>query len=90
MLTISHRFAADCQPYGLDARRLASSSKSAYFMGTIVPTALFAEPSSRVLDTFFSQLIKKKTTLMGGFSFFEREKGLEPSTSTLGRSRSTN
>ena len=33
MLPIRLRCAADCQPFGLDARTLASSSKSAYCMG---------------------------------------------------------
>ena len=37
LLTISLRCAADCQPYGLDACGLASSSKSAYFMVTSCP-----------------------------------------------------
>ena len=32
----------------------------------------------------------KKDALKASFSFLEREKGFEPSTSTLGRSRSTN
>ena len=56
LLPIRHRFAADCQPYGLDARGLASSSKSAYYMVTSCPRHFYAEPSSRVLATFFSLL----------------------------------
>ena len=56
LLPIRHRYAADWQPCGLDARGLASSSKSAYIMVTSCPRHIYAEPSSRVLATFFSLL----------------------------------
>ena len=76
MLPIRHRYAADCQPYGLDARGTRIKLKKCLFHGHYVPTALLCRTlfeGSRHL--FLPTLKNKKRHREGVFFVFRAGKG---------------
>ena len=79
---------AEASPYGLEA--CATSAEIFQLCSRCSHVKNFSRTLFSIPSSFLSQHKKRKTTLKGGFSFLEREKGLGPSTPTLARSCSTN
>jgi hypothetical protein len=69
LLPIRHRYAADCQPYGLDARGTRIKLKKCLYHGHFVPTALLCRTLFEGSRHLFLPTQKKKTTQWVAFLF---------------------